>query len=155
MDTLVVLLALVIFLGIVAYFGGHKAILAGLDARGNRVRAELEQAASLRGEAEALLRELQAKRATAEREAAKLVEDARAEADRLRSEQEVKLADFVARRTRQAEDKIAMAEAQATAEVRAAAADAAVKAAAVMLRSGSSADAFMDSGIAELRSRLN
>ena len=41
--------------------------------------------------------------------------------------------EFVARRTKQAEDKIALAEAQATAEVRSAAADHAAKAAEIVL----------------------
>jgi F-type H+-transporting ATPase subunit b len=42
--------------------------------------------------------------------------------------------EFLQRRTRQAEEKIAVAEAQAASEVRAAAADAAVKAAEAVLR---------------------
>jgi hypothetical protein len=45
--------------------------------------------------------------------------------ERLAADAQAKLTDFVARRTRMAEQKIAQAEAQATADVRAAAADAA------------------------------
>ena len=44
-----------------------------------------------------------------------------------------RLKEFIARRTKQAEDKIALAEAQAAAEVRAAAADHAAKAAEIVL----------------------
>jgi len=155
MDTIVILVALVIFLGIVAYSGGFKAILNALDARGNGVKAELAEAARLRGEAEALLKDLQERRIVAEREAEQLLADARAEAERIRIEQEQKLAEFVTRRTKLAEQKIAMAEAQATADVRAAAADAAVKAAEILLRGSPASDTFVTKGIAQLRDRIN
>ncbi|HEU0146413.1 MAG TPA: ATP F0F1 synthase subunit B, partial [Bradyrhizobium sp.] len=61
---------------------------------------------------------------------------------------------FVERRKQQAEQKIAMAEQQATADVRAAAADAAVRAAAIVLRDeakGESGDQFVASGISGLK----
>jgi F-type H+-transporting ATPase subunit b len=66
--------------------------------------------------------------------------------------------DFVARRTKSAEGKIAMAEAQAIADVRAAAAEAAVNAAASVLSQsvkGSVADDLITKGIGEVRSKLN
>ena len=65
--------------------------------------------------------------------------------------------DFVARRTEMAETKIAQAEAQALADVRAAA-DAAVAAAEKILTQtvkGSVADDLLTKGIAELKSKLN
>jgi F-type H+-transporting ATPase subunit b len=65
--------------------------------------------------------------------------------------------DFVARRTRMAETEIAQAEAQAVADVRAAA-DAAVAAAEKILTEtvkGSVADDLLSKGIAELKSKLN
>ena len=66
--------------------------------------------------------------------------------------------DFVARRTRTAESKIALAEAQALADVRAAAAEAAVAAAAnIMSQSvkGQVADELLAKGIAEVKQKLN
>ena len=66
--------------------------------------------------------------------------------------------DFVARRTKTAEGKIAMAEAQAVADVRAAAADAAVTAASAILSQsvkGDVADDLLSKGIAEVRQKLN
>ena len=66
--------------------------------------------------------------------------------------------DFVARRTKMAETKIAQAEAQALADVRAAAADAAVAAAEKILTQtvkGSVADDLINKGIADLKSKLN
>ena len=66
--------------------------------------------------------------------------------------------DFVARRTEMAETKIAQAEAQALADVRAAAAEAAVAAAKKILTQsvkGSVVDDLLTKGIAELKSKLN
>jgi F-type H+-transporting ATPase subunit b len=158
MDTLFVALGFVIFLGILYYYGVHKTLLGMLDARGAKVREQLDQAASLRKEAEDLLKQYEAKRAAAEKDAARIVEDAKAEAERIRIDGEAKLADFVTRRTRMAELKIAQAEASAAAEVRAAAADAAVKAAETILRGqarGKVADDLIAAGLKDVRARLN
>ena len=64
--------------------------------------------------------------------------------------------DFVARRTKTAESKIALAEAQALADVRAAAANAAVTAASTILSQsvkGPVADDLLAKGIAEVRAK--
>ena len=66
--------------------------------------------------------------------------------------------DFVARRTKTAESKIGLAEAQALADVRAAAADAAVTAASTIMSQsvkGPIADDLLAKGIAEVREKLN
>ena len=66
--------------------------------------------------------------------------------------------DFVARRTKTAENKIALAEAQALADVRAAAADAAVAAASTILSQtvkGELAEDLLAKGITEAREKLN
>jgi F-type H+-transporting ATPase subunit b len=157
MDTTVVLLALVIFFMIVGYFNGHKVILGGLDNRANRIRQELAEAKRLREEAESLLASFEKKRALAEEEAATIVAEAKAEAERLRAEQENKLSEFVTRRTKLAEQKIAMAEASAMAEVRAAAADAAIRAAETILRDSAPTTGkdFFDKGLVEVKAKLN
>jgi F-type H+-transporting ATPase subunit b len=158
MDTFFVGVGFVIFLGILGYFGVHKMLLGMLDARAAKVREQLDAAASLRKEAEALLRDYEAKRAAAEKDAQQIVADAKAEAERIRLEQEQKLADYVERRTKQAEQKIAMAEQSAAAEVRAAAADAAVRAAETILRgqaTGKVADDLIAAGLKDVRARMN
>jgi F-type H+-transporting ATPase subunit b len=158
MDTFFVTVGFVIFLGILGYYGVHKTLLGMLDARGQKVREQLDAAAALRKEAETLLAQYEAKRAAAEKEAAQIVEDAKSEAERIRVEQEARLADYVTRRTKQAEQKIAQAEATATAEVRAAAADAAIRAAAVVLRgqaTGKVADDLIAAGLKDVKARLN
>jgi F-type H+-transporting ATPase subunit b len=150
--------ALIAFLAIVWKLGVFNMVTSGLDKRAARIRDELDEARRLREEAQALLAEYQRKQREAEAEASQIVANAQADAERLIKEGEQKVADFVARRTRMAEQKIAQAEAQAAAEVRAAAADAATAAAAQILsvstRGAGGAD-LITAGIAELRGKLN
>ena len=129
-----VLVGFVLFVCLVGYLGVHSKLGATLDARASRIRAELDQAEQLRKEAADVLASFEGKRAQAEREAAAIVEQARAEAEMIAREAQERLADFVQRRTAQAEVKIATAEAQALAQVRATAADAATAAATIVLR---------------------
>ena len=147
-----------IFIGILGWQGVHKMLLSGLDSRGQKIAGELAEATRLRVEAEKLLKEFEAKRVAAEKDAETIVADAKAEADRIKAEAETRLADFVTRRTAQAEQKIAQAETQATADVRAAAADAAIRTAEAILRGSAgqaSADGLVTSGIADVRAKLN
>ena len=153
-----VAVAFFIFVGIVVKMGGWKAAIAGLDGRSDKIRAELEDAKQLRLEAQRVLADYQKKRQQAEAEAEEIVRTARAEAERLAQDTQAKLADFVARRTKMAEQKIAQAEAQATADVRAAAADAAVAAAETILRNAvksGEGDALLERGLSDVRARLN
>src|SRR3954465_12086624 len=128
-----VAVAFVILMAIFAYVGVHRTVLTALDHRRDRIKAELDDARRLKDEAAKLLAEYRARHASAEREAEDIITNARAEAERIAAEAKTKMEDFVARRTKTAESKIAMAEAQAVADVRAAAADAAVTAASNIL----------------------
>lgn len=153
-----VAVAFVILMGIFAYMGVHRSILAALDHRSERIRSELEDAQRLKQDAAKLLAEYKARRATAEREAADIVASAKTEAERIAAEAKAKMEDFVARRTKTAESKIALAEAQALADVRAAAADAAVAAASTILSQtvkGEVAEDLLAKGITEAREKLN
>jgi F-type H+-transporting ATPase subunit b len=152
-----VAVAFFLFLGVLAYFGVHKLILTSVDQRRDRIKAELDEARRLKEEAQALLAEYQRKQGEAEQEAAAIVAGAQAEADRLVVEAKAKMEEFVARRTKMAETKIAQAEAQAVADVRAAAADAAIAAAERVLTEnvkGPVADKLVAKGIEDL-SKLN
>ena len=153
-----VAVAFVILMGVFAYFGIHRTVLKTLDHRSERIRAELDDARRLKEEAAKLLAEYKTRHATAEREAEGIIASARAEAERIAAEAKIKLEDFVARRTKTAESKIALAEAQALADVRAAAANAAVAAASTILSQsvkGEIADELLAKGIAEVRQKLN
>ena len=141
-----------------AWMGVHRTVLTALDHRAERIKAELDDASRLKDEAAKVLAEYKTRRASAEREAADIIASANAEAERIASEAKAKMEDFVARRTKTAESKIALAEAQAVADVRAAAADAAVQAASTILSQsvkGSLADDLLAKGIAEVRQKLN
>jgi F-type H+-transporting ATPase subunit b len=149
---------LVIFFAILVKFGVHTMILSALDARGEKIAAELAEARRLREDAQRLLAEYEAKRKAAEAEADAIVAAARDEADRLAKDAELKMTDFIARRTRTAELKIAQAEAQAFAEVRAAAADAAAKAAEQLLRgqmTGKAGADMLAKGLGDIKAKLN
>jgi F-type H+-transporting ATPase subunit b len=153
-----VAIAFVILMAVFAYFGIHRTVLQALDKRSERIKAELDDARRLKDEAAKLLGEYKAKRASAEREAEEIISSAKAEAGRIATEAKAKMEDFVARRTKTAESKIALAEAQAVADVRAAAANAAVAAASTILSQsvkGSVADDLLAKGIAEVKAKLN
>ena len=153
-----VAVAFVIFLGVLVYLGVPKMLLDALDDRAKRVQAELDEARRLKEEAQKLLAEYKAKQRQADEEAVAIIEGAKAEAGRVAAETKIKMEDFVARRTKMAETKIAQAEAQAIADVRAAAADAAVSAAEKILTEsvkGKVADDLITRGIGDVKSKLN
>jgi F-type H+-transporting ATPase subunit b len=153
-----VAVAFVVLMGVFAYFGIHRTVLNALDHRGERIKAELDDARRLKEEAEKLLAEYKARHAKAEAEAQDIIAAAKAEAERIAAEAKTKLEDFVTRRTKTAESKIALAEAQALADVRAAAANAAIAAASTILSQsvkGEVADELLTKGIAEVKAKLN
>ena len=153
-----VAVAFVIFVGILVYVGVPKMLLGALDDRAKRVQAELDEARRLKEEAQKLLAEYKAKQRQADEEAVAIIEGAKAEAERIAAESKTKMEEFVARRTKMAETKIAQAEAQAVADVRAAAAEAAVTAAEKILTDsvkGKVADDLLTRGIGDVKTKLN
>jgi len=147
-----------ILMGIFIYIGVHRTVLTALDHRRDRIKNELDDARRLKDEAAKLLAEYQARHASAEREAQDIITSAKAEAERIAAEAKTKMEDFVARRTKTAEGKIALAEAQAIADVRSAAATAAVAASSTILSrsvKGQVADDLLAKGIDEVRAKLN
>ena len=145
---------LVIFLGIMAYIKVPAMLGKALDARGEKIKAELDEARRLRDEAKALLAEYQSKRKQAEKDASEIVEAAKREADALRSDAKTKSEEFVRHRTAQAEQKIGQAEADAVNAVRSSAVDIAIAASSKLLEGSSAADQFK-SAISEVKARLN
>lgn len=153
-----VAIAFIVLMVLFAWLGVHRTVLTALDHRAQRIKAELDDARRLKEDAARLLADYQSRRASAEREAEEIITNAKAEAERIAAEAKARMEDFVARRTKTAENKIALAEAQALADVRAAAAEAAVTAASTVLSQsvkGSVADDLLTKGIAEVKSKLN
>jgi len=149
--------ALVIFIGVMLYFGLPKMIAGMLDGRIKAIETELAEAERLRLEAKFLLEEYESKRQAAAKEAEDIVAAAREEAFRLTAEAKTSLDAMITRRTKAVEDKIAQAEAQALAEVRSRSADVAVEAARLLLvrQMGSKGDALVDQAISDVGKRLN
>ena len=153
-----VAIAFVILMVLFGYLGVFKKVTTALDHRADRIKAELDDATRLKQEAAKVLADYKARSATAEREAADIIANAKVEAERIATEAKAKMEDFVARRTKTAESKIALAEAQAVADVRAAAAEAAVQAASTILSQsvkGQVADDLLAKSISEVRQKLN
>ena len=153
-----VAIAFVLFLGLLVYLGAHRRIIGGIDQRQARIKAELDEAVRLREEARAVLVEFERKGREAESEAAAIIASAKAEAERLAAEAKTRMEDFVVRRTKMAETKIAQAEAQALADVRSAAAETAVAAAEKILiatAKGKIAEDLLTKGIEDIRKKFN
>jgi len=153
-----VTLAFLVFLGVLGYVGVPRLLGKALDDRAARIKAELDEAQKLKSEAAALLAEYERKRQQAESEAQEIVAGAKAEAERLAVEAKARIEEFVARRTKMAETKIAQAEAQAAADVRGAAADAAVAAAERILSQqakGELANTLIAKGIEDVGKKLH
>ena len=153
-----VALAFVVFIGGLGYLGVHRMMAKSLDDRAARIKADLDEAARLKDEAKAVLAQYQRKRGEAEAEAQSIITAAKGEADRVAAEAKTKAEEFVARRTKMAETKIAQAEQQAVADVRAAAAEAAATAAEKILAEqakGPLAADLVAKGIEDVRKKLN
>jgi F-type H+-transporting ATPase subunit b len=123
-----VALAMAILLGVFVWKNVPGIMMRGLDAKIAAIREQLEEARTLRAEAEQLRDEYAAKIASAEKDAEAMLEGARNEADAILSKAEADSETMVARRQRMAEDKISAAERDAINDVRAKAAQAATAA---------------------------
>jgi F-type H+-transporting ATPase subunit b len=146
------------FLALLAYLGVHRKVFDSLDARRARIKSELDDARRLREEAQALLADFERKGREAEKEAEAIIASAKVEAERLATEAKARIEDFVARRTKMAEQKIVQAEAQALADVKSAAADAAVAAAERILAvsaKGKVAEDLLARGIEDVKRKFN
>jgi F-type H+-transporting ATPase subunit b len=147
-----------LFLGLVFYFGVHKKIGTALDARAASISKEIDEARSLREEAEAVLADYRKKQGNAAQEAQAIVDLATKEAQALAAETSRNMKEQFERRMKLAEEKIARAEADAVRDVRAAAADAAVTAAQMVIAeklTPETADKLVSQGIDALKSKLN
>jgi F-type H+-transporting ATPase subunit b len=156
--TVWVLLGFLVFLAILVYMRVPAMLTAALDSRAEKIKSELDDARRLREEAAALLLEYQKRAGEAEAEAQAIIAQAGREAEGLRREARARIEEYVARRTRAVEQRIAQAEAQAVAEVRSRAIDLATAAAARILREkadGQTGEEFIRRSIEALRRNLN
>ncbi|MET0182385.1 MAG: ATP F0F1 synthase subunit B [Caulobacterales bacterium] len=149
--------ALAIFVAGALYLKVPAMVAGMLDQRSQEIAKELSEARRLREEAERLLADYTAKKNAAAAEADAMIAHAKEQAVLVAAETRKAAADAIARRQQQAEDRIAQAEASATADVRAAVADAAVAAAEKALREQMNAGAqsqLIDAGVEELKRKF-
>ena len=152
-----VLVAVLIFFGLLIYLKVPAAMAKALDSRPERIQAELDEAQNLRAEAERLLTQIKAQREETEALAADMLAQAKEDAERMRKDAAVKLEEQIVRRTEMAERKIATAEAQAMADVKAAAAELAAEAARTVLAgrlAAATTDPLVDKAIGQMASKL-
>lgn len=153
-----VAVAFVILLVGALYFKVHRTLLGKLDERAARIKAQLDEAQTLREEAQRTLAEYQRKQRDALAETERIIDHAKEEAQRMRQEAEAELERALARRAEQAEEKIRQAEAAALKEVRNKAVDVAIAAASKLLAEEvkpAKAKALIDESIEELSTKLN
>ena len=148
-----VALAMLAVFGIMLKAGVPKLVAGLLDKQIAEIRAQLDQAKTLRAEAEALRAQYAAKIAGAEADAAAMVEHAKHEAEVIVAAAETQTTALIARREKMAQDKIGAAERAALADVRATAARAATMAAQGLIEANHDAKAdkaLVDAAIAGL-----
>jgi F-type H+-transporting ATPase subunit b len=149
--------AFVVFLAVLVVAGVHKLAWKTLGDAGAGVRAQLDEANRLREEAQALLARIKADRDASEKLAAEILANAKDQAKRMQAEAQVNLAEQIERRGQLAERRIATAEAQAAAEVKAAAGELAAQMAEKVLTArlaGAKSDPLIDSAIKQLAGKL-
>ena len=154
-----VLIGFIVFLCLLGYVGAYRMLLGGLDKRGKAIADELDAGRQAARRSDRAARELREEEARGRgQRGGDRRRSARPGRGQLAKEAAERMEDFVARRSKQAEAKIALAESQAAAEVRAAAADFAAKAAEIVLRQetqGAAGAELAAREIAALKDRLN
>lgn len=152
-----VAIAFVIFVGILVW-KAKKPVLDALDGRAERIRSQLDEAQRLREEAQHMLADYQRKQRQALEEAEQILAQARSAAERHRDQAAQDLEVSVKRREQQAMDRIAQAEADALAEVRAVAVSVAVDATRKLLQESVDeglAAKLVDNAIKDLPGKLH
>lgn len=149
--------ALFVFFALLVYLKVPGKLTGALDNRADKIRNELDEARKLREEAQSLLAEYQRKRRDAEAEAEEIVEVAKREANSLAQDAKRKLDDYVTRRTKMVEQKIAQAEAQAVQDVKTIAAERAIAASEKVLidKLSDGGPSLIKASIDEVKAKLN
>lgn len=154
----VVIIAFLVFIGILLYFKVPGTVGGMLDARGATIKAELDEARALREEAQALLASYERKQKDVAEQAERIVANARDEAQRAANTAKEEIRMSVARRLASAEEQLASAEAAAIKTVRDSAIVAAVGAAREVIAAQMSAtdgNKLIDEAIATVDAKLH
>jgi F-type H+-transporting ATPase subunit b len=154
----VVLIAFIVFVGILLYFKVPAKVGGLLDARAAQIKAELDEARSLRDEARAVLATYDRKQKEVAEQAERIIASAKEEATAAATQAKAELQASIARRLAAATDQIASAEAAAIRQVREQAVNVAVAAAGDVLAKQMTAEAAagsIDAAIAQVDAKLH
>ena len=151
-------IAMVIFLGVLAYYGVHKMLFRLLDERADKIRAELDEARRLREEAQTLLASYERRQSEVKEQAAAIITRAHQDAEDAAEAAKADIEESVERRLRAAEEQIGLAEEAAVREVRDRAIEVATAAAAEVIArklTDARAGQLIDSAIETVGAKLN
>lgn len=154
----VVSIAFLLFIGLLAYLGVHKMLISQLDARAERIKADLDDAKSLREEAQALLASYERKQKDVQAQADRIVAQAKDEANAAAEQAKGDIAKSIARRLETAGEQLAAAEAAAKKSVQDQSVVAAVAAAQEVLAkqmTATKANDLIDDAIATVETKLH
>ncbi|MEJ6508592.1 MAG: F0F1 ATP synthase subunit B [Octadecabacter sp.] len=155
---MIVLIAFVIFVGVLIKFGVPGMLTGMLDKRAVGIKSDLDEAKALREEAQTLLASYERKQREVQEQADRIVENAKEEATLAAIQAKEDIATSVTRRLAAAEDQIASAKASAIRDVRNQAVSVAVAAAQdVIAKQTTAADAnkLIDDAIVEVGAKLH
>ena len=154
----VVLLAFLLFIGVLFYFKVPTLLSGLLDKRAEGIKSELDEARKLREDAQTLLASFERKQAEVKAQADRIVASAKEEAAAAAEQAKEDLKLSIERRLKAAEDKIASAESAAVKDVRDTAVSVAVAAASDVVAaqmSAAQANAMIGDAISEVRAKLH
>lgn len=154
----VVLIAFLVFVGILVYFKVPGKVGEMLDARATGIKSELDEARALRDEAKALLASYERKQKEVQEQADRIVASAKDEAAKAAATAKDDIVASVARRLASAEEQIEAAQAAAVKDIRNQAVTVAVGAAQDIIAKQMDAkgtSALIDDAIAQVGAKLH
>lgn len=154
----VVVIAFLLFIGVLVYFKVPRTVIGMLDKRGETIRANLDEARTLREEAQTLLASYERKHGEVQEQADRIVAAAREDAEIAATKAKADLEQSIARRLKGAEEQIETARDAAVRDIRDRAIQVAVAAAAEVLRKDMDAERgsdMIDRSIETVRAKLH
>ncbi len=154
----IVTISFLLFIGILFYYKVPGLIGGLLDSRADGIRAELDEARSLREEAQSVLASYERKHKEVQAQADRIVATAKAEAEIAAAQAQEDLEHSITRRLAAAEDQIASAQASAVKEVRDQAIGVAIAAANQVIAKQMTAaegNKLIDAAIADVSTKLH
>lgn len=154
----VVLIAFILFIGVLIYMGVPKKITGMLDARAVQIKADLDEARALREEAKSILASYERKQKDVVEQTDRIIATAKEEANIAADKAKAELQRAITRRLQAAEEQIASAEGAALRQVRERAVAVAVAVAGEVLSrqmSAEAASASIDAAIDQVGAKLH